>query len=211
MPRKLLVLVFAILFSANHLVQAQDKNPDPFQLVESVASATFARMKAEQQNIQQNGEVLRTIVEQELLPHVDHRYSALMILGKNAKKVPKDKLLEFIDVFQQYLITTYASALGYYDDQLVEFEPAKSFANKRKMTIRVKVKEPGRDDIDIAFKVRLTKDKQWKAYDMIAEGISMLQSKQSEFATPLRQQGIDAVIGLMKKKIEQPIKVNKSA
>jgi phospholipid transport system substrate-binding protein len=49
------------------------------------------------------------------------------------------------------------------------------------------------------------KTNQWKAYDMVAEGISMLSSKQSEFESILRQDGIDKVISLMRDKIDKPI------
>ena len=37
------------------------------------------------------------------------------------------------------------------------------------------------------------------------EGISLLDSKRSEFEPILRQEGIDAVLKLMREKIEQPV------
>lgn len=186
---------------------AQEKQ-NPYKLVQDVASATFDRIKKEQPNIKQNPEVLRDIMEQELLPHVDYRFSAFMVLGKHFKKASNAEKVEFVKVFREYLITTYALAMGYYDDQKVEFQPEISFENKKTVTVRAVVKEDGRPDINIAFKVRRNKKtNEWKAYDMIAEGISMLSSKQSEFEGILRQQGVQVVIDLMKEKIEQPIKI----
>lgn len=186
---------------------AQEKQ-NPYKLVQDVASATFDRIKQEQPNIKQNPEVLRDIMEQELLPHVDYRFSAFMVLGKHFKKASNAEKVEFVKVFREYLITTYALAMGYYDDQKVEFQPETNFENKKTVTVRAVVKEDGRPDINIAFKVRRNKKtNEWKAYDMIAEGISMLSSKQSEFEGILRQQGVQVVIDLMKEKIEQPIKI----
>ena len=46
---------------------------------------------------------------------------------------------------------------------------------------------------------------EWKAYDMVAEGISLLSSKQSEFEGILRQDGIQAVIDAMNSTINRPI------
>jgi phospholipid transport system substrate-binding protein len=40
---------------------------------------------------------------------------------------------------------------------------------------------------------------------MVAEGISLLSSKRSEFESILRQEGIETVIALMQKKIDNPI------
>ena len=42
---------------------------------------------------------------------------------------------------------------------------------------------------------------------MVAEGISMLNSKRSEFESILRQEGIDAVIALMRDKIGKPVEL----
>jgi phospholipid transport system substrate-binding protein len=44
---------------------------------------------------------------------------------------------------------------------------------------------------------------------MVAEGISLLSSKQSEFESILRQDGIQAVIDLMNSKIHRPISIEK--
>nr|WP_226992236.1 ABC transporter substrate-binding protein [Aliiglaciecola lipolytica] len=183
---------------------------DPYVMVKDVASKTFARIKREKQQINENPEILRAIMKEELLPHVDYKFSAFKVLGKYVTKAEKEQLQEFVVVFREYLVTTYAVAMGYYDDQTVEFEPASDFDDERSVTVRAIVKDGKRPDIKIAFKVRKDrKTNEWKAYDMVAEGISMLSSKQSEFETILRQQGIDKVIELMREKIDQPISLEK--
>ena len=59
----------------------------------------------------------------------------------------------------------------------------------------------GRDNIDVAFKVRLNKKtKQWQAFDMVAEGISLLDSKQAELGSIIRQKGLPYVTELLKSK-----------
>lgn len=129
-----------------------------------------------------------------------------MVLGNQARKVPKQKLGEFVNVFREYLVTTYANAMGYYDDQTVSFEPAGDYSDKKIVTVRALIQDEGKPDIKVAFKVR--KDRrtnQWGAYDMVAEGISLLSSKRSEFESILRQEGIETVIALMQKKIDNPI------
>jgi phospholipid transport system substrate-binding protein len=71
------------------------------------------------------------------------------------------------------------------------------------------VKEPGRPDINLSFKLRKNrKTDDWKAYDMVAEGISLLSSKQSEFQSILRNDGIQKVIDLMNNTINKPININ---
>lgn len=185
---------------------AQVETNDPFAMVQTVASKTFDRIKSEQASIQQDPEALRSVMEEELLPYIDYRFAAYMVLGKHARSVPKEKLGEYVQVFREYLITSYAIAMGYYDDQTVEFAPSGEWQGKKTVTVRAIVKDTGRPDIKIAFKVRKNKKtNEWRAYDMVAEGISLISSKRSEFESILRQEGIDKVISIMRETIEKPI------
>lgn len=182
---------------------------DPYIMVETAASITFARIKNEQAQIKQDPENLRTIMEEELMPYIDHRFSAFKVLGKHARQVEKKELFEFVSVFRQYLITTYAVAMGYYDEQAVEFDPARDFSDRADVTVRAVIKDENRPDIKVAFKVRKDpRSGNWQAYDMIAEGISLLSSKQTEFESILRKDGINRVIELMRESIRQPIILN---
>jgi phospholipid transport system substrate-binding protein len=208
--KKLMMVMGVWMFSLVGMAQAQEINEqNPYELVKGVASKTFDRIKANQEAVKADPEMLRTIMEEELVPHIDYKFAAFMVLGKHFKSVPQEKMGEYITVFRQYLITSYAVAMGYYDNQTVQFEPESSFSDKKSVTVRAVVQDPKRPEIKIAFKVRKdSKTNEWKAYDMVAEGISMLNSKRSEFESILRQDGIDAVIALMREKIGKPVELN---
>lgn len=188
----------------------QISQDDPYLMIQQAATRAFERIKAEQENINKDPEILRTIMEEELIPYIDYRFSSFKVIGKYARQADKKELQEFITVFREYLITSYAVAMGYYDDQIVEFDPPKDFTKREDVTVRALIKDDNRPDIKVAFKVR--KDKRtgkWQAYDMIAEGISMLSSKQTEFESIIRKDGIGKVIESMRESIRQPIKLQK--
>lgn len=179
---------------------------DPYEMVIQAASKTFARIKKEQAQIQQDPETLRVIMDEELMPYIDYRFSSFKVLGKYARQVEKKELLEFVSVFREYLITSYAVAMGYYDDQVVEFDPARNYDGRTDVTVRAVIKDDDRPDIKVAFKVRKDpRSGDWQAYDMIAEGISLLSSKQTEFESILRKDGIIKVIESMRESIRKPI------
>jgi phospholipid transport system substrate-binding protein len=205
----LISILTAMTFMVTTTVTIASEQSDPYVMINEVASLTFDRMKREKEQIEKNPELLRTVMEEELLPYIDYRFSAFKVLGKYASKVPREQLLEFVSVFREYLITSYAVALGYYDDQLVEFAPALEFDGRSDVTVRAVIKDGERPDIKVAFKVRKDRQSdQWQVYDMVAEGISLLSSKRTEFESILRQDGIDKVIELMRKNIAEPIKLN---
>lgn len=185
---------------------------NPYQILQDVAVKTFERIKTQQELIKTDPEILKLIVEEELLPYTDYKFAGAKVLGKHFKSVPREKIPVFFEEFRKYLIATYAGALALYEDQEVQFEPAKSFKGKKAITVRAVIKDEGRPDIKIAFKVRRSsKTKEWRAYDMVAEGISMLSSKRSEFESVLRQDGIDKVIEIMKQKNQQKISLDQES
>lgn len=209
MKKWILALSLFVVSFAGNLIAQEVNEQNPYQMVEGVAMKTFDRIKASQAEIEADPEVLRTIMEEELVPHIDYKFAAFMVLGKHFKSVPREKLGEYLSVFRQYMVTTYAVAMGYYDNQTVVFEPESSFEGEKSVVVRAVVQDPVRPEIKIAFKVRKdSKTNEWKAYDMVAEGISMLNSKRSEFESILRQEGIDAVISLMRDKIGKPVELN---
>ena len=141
--KKLMVIMSVLMFSLVGMAQAQEINEqNPYELVKGVASKTFDRIKANQEAVKADPEMLRTIMEEELVPHIDYKFAAFMVLGKHFKSVPQEKMGEYITVFRQYLITSYAVAMGYYDNQTVQFEPESSFDDKKSVTVRAVVQDP---------------------------------------------------------------------
>ena len=196
-----LLILATVLTSSSH---AELINPQV--LLEQVTNATFERIELDKQSIQSNPNHLRDIIEQELMPHVDHRFAAFKVLGSQFRSVPKDKIPEFVSEFKQYLVSNFAVALASYGGQELLFEPVKGAEGQKDMSIKVIIRQAGRPDINISFKLRKSiKTQEWKTYDLVAEGISLLSSKRSEFASIIRQQGIQAVIDIMKNQNNKPL------
>jgi phospholipid transport system substrate-binding protein len=201
---KRVILVLTISFNASGM-----QSDDPYVFVKEVASATFAKIKQDQTLVKNDPQALRNIVEQQLMPHVDHVYAALSVLGTQAKDIPRDKLDLFFEQFKFYLLTTYSNSLSSYTNQIVEFEPSRPTENKKTVSVKALIKEAGRPEIKITFQVRRNNENQWKAFDLVAEGISMVKSKRAEFAPMIRQKGIDSVIDFMREKSAKPSQISK--
>lgn len=201
----------AILLAAAMVLPAQATETfnDPYKLIETVADKTFSRIKADQPLIQQDLEHLRVIVVEELLPYVDSRYAAGTVIGQavDIRQNP-EAFNAFVKAFEQYMIGSYAGALTYYKEQKVIIEPAQPLGNQRIFTIRARVIDPGKPDIVIDFKLRRPRNADtWLVIDMIAEGISLLDSKRAELSNLIRQQGLERVTVLLQEKAKEPVKI----
>ena len=179
---------------------------NPYTMVKGAAEQTFKRFANEQQAIQENPNLLKDIVREELMPYINYKYSAFKVIGKHLKKTTDAERRAFVPVFREYLVSSYAQVFTLYDNQVVNFSPERSFAGKRIVAVNTSIIMAGRDNIDVAFKVRLNKKtKQWQAFDMVAEGVSLLDSKQAELGGIIRQKGLPYVTELLKRKSTRDI------
>lgn len=179
---------------------------DPYKMIKTVADITFKRFANEQNAIQKNPNILKDIVREELIPYINYQYAAFKVIGSNFKKTNKNERAEFVPVFRDYLITSYAQVFTLYKNQQVTFAPAKDFSDDKVVAVNTSVIEPGRPAIDISFRVRKSsKTNEWKAYDMVAEGVSLLDSKQAELNSLIRQKGLSHVTEMLKEKAQKNI------
>ncbi|MGL5040486.1 MAG: ABC transporter substrate-binding protein [Aeromonas sp.] len=199
----LLSLMTSMLFalSAHAAINATDPNA----LVDQAAKQTFARLKADQAQIKSNPDHLRVIIREELLPYVDSRFAAYKVLGSQIKDTTEAQRNAFVDVFTEYMVSSYADALAHFDKQVVKVQPGKA-PNGNITSVTLLVTEAGKPDIVLEFKLRKNnKTGEWKAFDMVAEGISLLSAKQSELGGLIRQNGIDAVIAQLRAHNAKPL------
>ena len=195
------ILLCISLLGLSAAANADVDKKDPYQMIKTVADITFKRFANEQGVIREEPNRLKTIVREELMPYVNYQYAAYKVIGSNFKKTNKADRAEFVPAFREYLITSYAQVFTLYNNQKVEFAPARDFSKERVVSVDTRVMEPGRDDINISFRVRKHKKTgEWKAYDMVAEGISLLDSKQAELSSIIRQKGLPHVTAMLKEK-----------
>lgn len=188
--KTLLVVVFLISTQSTF---AQEKTAH--QVIEGLGDSLFKRLSEEQENLSTQPELVRQIIEQDLMPHVDYRYAAFKILGKYIREISKEQREEFALVMRDYLTVIYVNALSQYKNQKITFQPAdKEDPSKKIAVVKALITEPGAPDIAIDFKLRLDKKtKQWKAFDMVIEGISLINAKQTEIASRIRASDIQTV------------------
>lgn len=198
------VMLFSILsFTAiaasttkSTVVSAQHSvNSSPYLVLKTTGSKLFSRISANQQAIQRFPHLMRDIVEEELMPAIDYRYASYRVLGKHLKKISKQQRAEFVEAMRHYLVRSYSVALANYKNQQVIFESDKPTNGKRIIGVKTQIIEQNAPTINVVFKMRANKKTgQWKAFDIVIEGISLLSTKQAELNRKITQQGINHVI-----------------
>ena len=183
-----------IIFLAFNLQAAEQTQLSPYQEIKMVGDKLFGRIASSQQELTKFPELMREIVEKELIPSVDYKYASYKILGKHLKSSTKEQRKKFTESMRHYLVRTYANALNQYNNQKVIYEKGTVESTAKMASVNATIIDSNKPDIHLTFQMRKNrKTGQWKAYDLIVEGISLLSSKQAEFKGRIAKYGIDQV------------------
>ncbi len=200
------MLVIAPLAAAN----AADQT-NPYKLMNEAAAKTFTRLKNEQPKIKQNPNYLRDVVRQELLPYVQIKYAGALVLGRYYREATPAQREAYFNAFGDYLAQAYGQALALYHGQTYQIQPEQPLGDAKIIAIRVTIVDPnGRPPVRLDFQWRKNSQSgNWQAYDMVAEGVSMITTKQNEWSDLLRTKGIDGLTAQLKTYAAQPITLDK--
>ena len=184
---KRLLMVAMLVIAPLTAVQAADQS-NPYKLMNEAAQKTFDRLKNEQPKIKANPNYLRDIVDQELLPYVQVKYAGALVLGRYYKEATPAQREAYFAAFREYLKQAYGQALAMYHGQTYQIAPEQPLGSATIVPIRVTIIDPnGRPPVRLDFQWRKnTQTGNWQAYDMIAEGVSMITTKQNEWSDLLR-------------------------
>lgn len=200
---------FALFFlsfanAGNNAGSYVDKNvdmSDPNQVIHSVSKNTFARLTAEKERLSNEPDYIKVLIEEELIPYFDYKYAAYKVMGTHLKKSSKTQRGQFVEAFKDYLINAYGHILAEFEQQEIQILDNGHFKDKKIVSISVRIRDHNAQLTQIAFKLRKNKKTgQWKVFDVIAEGISMLNTKRSEVNELIQKKGIDHVIELLEQK-----------
>lgn len=188
--KQTLFLVLALVISSSAFAN------DPYNDMQVAADKIFSTMKAQSASIKSNPNKLKDIVRADLLPYVQVKYAGALILGDAYKSATDAQRTAYFKAFENYLVQAFAQALSMYNGQTYQVEAPKDLTNKSLISIRVLLNQPDKNQQPIRIDFQWRKNTvtgEWKAYDLTAEGVSMVTTKQNEWAAILRQNGIDAL------------------
>jgi len=116
------------------------------------------------------------------------------------------------DYLRDIVEQAYGQALAMYHGQTYQIAPEQPLGSATILPIRVTIVDPnGRPPVRLDFQWRKNSQSgNWQAYDMIAEGVSMITTKQNEWSDLLRTKGIDGLTAQLNSISRQKITLDES-
>jgi phospholipid transport system substrate-binding protein len=176
------------------LGKAADSQPDPGQLIDTVAHQVLKELDARRAEMRKDPKKIRKLVDDLLLPHFDTEYSARQVLGQHWRTATPEQRSRFIEAFYQSLLQNYGEALlDFTPDRLKIFPYKEDTSDPSRATVRTEVRRDNGSRVPVNYTLHKL-DTGWKAWDVTIEGISYVKSFRTDFASEIDQKGLDAVI-----------------
>jgi phospholipid transport system substrate-binding protein len=186
---KILCLAGLALF-ANFVMANIDMAPDA--LVKQTADDVLTIVKNDKDIQAGNQQKLFAVVEEKILPNFDFDRVCRMVLGKNWKSASPEQQALFQKEFRSLLLRTYATALGKYRDQVIEYRPMQTDASEKNVTVKTQIIQKGGQPIAVDYSL-VKGPTGWKVYDITIESVSLVTNYRSQFSSEIRQNGLDSL------------------
>jgi phospholipid transport system substrate-binding protein len=164
----------------------------PDQLVKKTADDVIEVIKSDKDIQAGNQQKIFALAEEKILPNFDFEKVSRMVLGKNWTKATPEQKTAFQAEFKTLLLRTYATALSKYKNQTIEYKPFRMEGEADAATVKTAIQQSGGDPISVDYTLSKKAD-DWKVYDIVIEGVSLVTNYRSQFAQEIRQNGLDSL------------------
>ena len=187
------LLWLAGLFMAFTAVAADTSNP--YRMANQVAEDTLSQLQQNRDKLSSPG-FREQLIDRYLMPYVDVSYAAYKVIGTALKDTTPQERGDFTTAFEQYLRRSLTEAMAKYTDQkLVAAKVREVDSGVNIVPVQLGILQNSGETINIILKMRRNnRTGDWKAFDLIAENVSILDAKSAELNPIIQQQGIGAAI-----------------
>jgi len=177
---------------------AAQSGAGPYEVVQTAAQSMLHALDANRDAYRKDPSKVGELVDKYLLPHFDTEFAARLVLGQHWRSATPEQRQRFIDAFYHSVLNNYGNALVDFTADKLKVYPANVDPNSTRATVRTEVKRSNGDRVAVNYYLRKT-PAGWKAWDVVIDGISYVNSYREDFGAQIDQQGIDAVINRLER------------
>jgi len=166
----------------------------PEQVVQGIAADLERAVDGHQAELRSDREKLIDLIDDLFLPHFDIDYASILVLGPHARAASPEQRARFARAFYSSIAHRYAEGLLNYTKGSVRVLPRNGDLNDKRTIVRTQVVLDDGKLLAVDYAFRKTKSGEWKAYDVIIEGISYVTNYRNQVDAEIRKTGLDALI-----------------
>ncbi len=172
--------------------------PTAQQVVEGAVTRIAGQLDNRRDQLAADRKELYALIDHELLPDFDTDYAGRLVLGKAWRDATPEQRKRFVDVFYDFLLRSYATAVLKFDQKNFRILPARTAPENGRTTVDTEMRMPDGNTVPVSYAMHET-PAGWKAYDVRIEGISYVQNYRNQFNAEVAAKGLEALISRLEK------------
>jgi phospholipid transport system substrate-binding protein len=166
----------------------------PEAVVQGIVHDLNTKIADQKAQLQNNKAQLVTVINTIFLPHFDTDWASILVLGMHAREATPEQRSRFAKAFYNSLTSRYAEGLLSYSKGSVTVLPFQGELNDKYTVVKTQVTTDDKKQIAVNYVFHKTADGQWKAYDVIIEGISYITNYRNQVDAEIKKEGLDKLI-----------------
>ncbi len=155
---------------------------DPYLFIDSNAQKMVQVLTENFDLFESDRELYENKIKEIFEPMIDFRRVAASVMGKKYYLMAsEDERAEFVNIFKDSLLDTYAETLAQWGDSLISTEFPKSNLNKEIISVEVRqTLDTGSSKYPISYKLRKSNEG-WKIVNIIINGVNLGLTFRNQF------------------------------
>ncbi len=177
---------------------------EPQEKVKQTITDVMAILRDESLKAPEKTEERRAKIRQTVSQRFGFAEMGKRALGRHWRKLKPDQRKEFIPLFSDLLERSYISKIeaASTDEDLKILYTKETIDEDGYAMVRTEIENPRDLNFEVDYRL-LKRDGNWEAYDIVIEGVSLVNNYRTQFNKIIRQDSYEALVKKLKLKIEQ--------
>ncbi len=190
--RRISSLAVILLIALSPLPVAAGTLDDAITFVQNLGDNAIGVLEAPDTTPEQRRVEFRVLLDRGFAVETIGRFA----LGRYWRAATPEQQQEYLRLFRLFILNTYASRLDDYSGQSFNVVKAHSIDDKDTL-VNTEISQTNAEPLRVDYRVR-AKQGDYKIVDVLVEGISLIRTQRSEFASIINREGFDGLLELMR-------------
>ncbi len=162
------------------------------QHMQHLADGALAVLQRSDMTLEERETALRPILREGF----DLQFIGRFTLGRFWKTATPEEQAEYLELFGEYVLKTYAKRLGGYSGEVFAVTGSRA-AGEQDIMVATLIKSPDGPELSADWRVRVI-DGRHRIIDVMVEGVSMSVTQRDEFASVVANKGVGGLIEILR-------------
>ena len=195
--KKHILVALLSVFLCHPVLAAEKTSPDEAkEFIQQLGNEAVKLLSDKQLPISQREARIRKLLRK----NFDFKTIGQFVLGRSWREATPEQRADYLSLFSEFVLRTYARRIGGYANDAFEITSAKPLGRSDAIVVTA-IAQPVGPAIRAGWRVRNNGDNDHKIIDVMVEKVSMAATQRSEYDAIVRQRGVDGLIEMLRAKV----------